>query len=284
MINGKESTQKLLDFFQRFQHSHVPYNWKEDMGLRHWTERQRDKKNQLNEEELRKLEKVDFQWREKRFPGLGSKKLVDEKKWMEKYDLLQVYYKQHGHTNVKISDNNKQLFNWVLVQRRFNVKGKLLEHRKQLLDKLDFVWKGNKNRFDKFEQLWMDNYKKLTIFQTNNGHLDLPRIGQFESLRKWLSAQKKEYNTGKLKPDRQHLLEKLGLKWTNLENEWLIKYKELKIFRQTNGHCRVKKSWNAKLYSWVSNQRVAYKNGKMEVHRLKLLEEINFYMGSLGLL
>ncbi|OEU07424.1 hypothetical protein FRACYDRAFT_162057, partial [Fragilariopsis cylindrus CCMP1102] len=65
-------------------------------------------------------------------------------KWMETYDRLVAYKKQHKSTHVPhtYSDENNdiRLGRWVATQRTaFNQK-KLLEKRKDLLNSIDFAW------------------------------------------------------------------------------------------------------------------------------------------------
>ena len=59
---------------------------------------------------------------------------------------------------------------------------------------------------------------------------------------------------------------------------WDLRFGELVAYKQKHGHCNVPKGWveNIPLGAWVAKQRLVYSQGKLEVERLKRLEELGF--------
>ena len=62
------------------------------------------------------------------------------------------------------------------------------------------------------------------------------------------------------------------------EEQWNERLKELKQYQQVNGNCKVPQKYkgNPQLGTWVHNQRIKYKNGKLSKERIKLLNKIGF--------
>lgn len=59
---------------------------------------------------------------------------------------------------------------------------------------------------------------------------------------------------------------------------WQQNYESLKEFHKQNGHCNVPRAteqWKS-LGHWVQNQRRKWKTGKLQAHRVKLLQALNF--------
>ena len=88
---------------------------------------------------IERLESIGFVW------NLWHARVLDGK-WMETYDRLVAYKKQHKSTHVPHAytdeNNDIHLGLWVSTQRTVYNQGKLLERRKDLLNSIDFAWKG----------------------------------------------------------------------------------------------------------------------------------------------
>ncbi|KAL7534255.1 hypothetical protein ACHAWF_004770 [Thalassiosira exigua] len=61
-----------------------------------------------------------------------------------------------------------------------------------------------------------------------------------------------------------------------LEDQWLHRYEELKLFKEQYGHCRVPREWTFGLGEWVNSQRSPCRRGKLNEDRLKRLDELGF--------
>jgi hypothetical protein len=215
--NWMKNYQILANFYEKYGHSKVPYNFEEDMPLRKWTEKLRYKRQELSAEQIRLLTALDFIWKEKKFPNAASKQEADNLKWEEKYKLLLKYYKKYGDCRVKASYHDKALFNWVCTQKRFFKKGILLENRQQRLNAINFVWYGNHKRLNKWGFTWQECYEQLVAFKKEHGHLDVPNNEKYKILSLWVQTQIRDFNKKKMNIKRRNLLEELGLK--KLSNE-----------------------------------------------------------------
>ena len=97
----------------------------------------------------------------------------------------------------------------------------------------------------------------------------------------------------RLDRDRHRLLEELGLfKGSRLLEElglfkgsrsglWDIRYSELAIYRDKNGHCRVPPGHitesGSNLGTWVKSQRASRKANKLNEERIERLDELGFF-------
>ena len=69
-IQWEERFEALLDYKKRFGHVHVPWQWKENIGLAQWVNTQRKKykdltsgkKNNLSEVQINMLNEIGFKW------------------------------------------------------------------------------------------------------------------------------------------------------------------------------------------------------------------------------
>ena len=60
------------------------------------------------------------------------------------------------------------------------------------------------------------------------------------------------------------------------QQRWMARFKELKRYKKTNGHCNVPTK-SGGLGVWVSNQRTNYKKaGKLDNDQISRLESIGF--------
>ena len=85
---------------------------------------------------IERLESIGFVWN-------ATYARVLDGKWMETYDRLVAYKKQHKSAHVPrtyTDENNIHLGEWARTQRTAYKQGKLLEKRKDLLNSIDFAW------------------------------------------------------------------------------------------------------------------------------------------------
>ena len=113
-----------------------------------WLKRQKKDLDQVNildhdlvaKQHVLALEKLDPAWTMSR----------RDLQWETRYDQLLDYHTSHGHYNIPISFENKELANWVSNQRKqYNLLQRkkpslLTPQRRQRLDAIGFVW----NRWD----------------------------------------------------------------------------------------------------------------------------------------
>ncbi|OEU10677.1 hypothetical protein FRACYDRAFT_193357, partial [Fragilariopsis cylindrus CCMP1102] len=123
----------------------LPSRYEADIELGKWVNLQQYYRNSNNEmlsvHRIERLESIGFVWN-------ATYACVLDGKWMETYDRLVAYKKQHKSTRVPQTyiDENNGIFlgRWVSAQRTVYNQGKLLEKRKDLLNSIDFAWEGKR--------------------------------------------------------------------------------------------------------------------------------------------
>ena len=104
-------------------------------------------------------------------------------------------------------------------QRKIANQNKLRKDRKDILNKIGFVWSTirgkNKNpkTYVKHDELWDQMYEKLTEYKEENGHCLVPYNYKDSSFGMWVSTQRRNYHKkdwSKLNERRKNLLEEIG--------------------------------------------------------------------------
>ncbi|OEU08127.1 hypothetical protein FRACYDRAFT_271852 [Fragilariopsis cylindrus CCMP1102] len=133
--NWNDMFRRLISYKKQHNSTVVPCNYIADLELDNWVHNQRYRNNHKSDHRVNLLNSIGFVWNA-RYP------LV----WIEKYNQLVAYKKQHKTTQVPrtYSDENNDIHlgGWINTQRNLYKKGKLLEKRKDLLNSIDFEWKG----------------------------------------------------------------------------------------------------------------------------------------------
>jgi len=136
----EDKFNKLKEFKEKNGHCKVPL--KLDRQLNSWVDAQRqaNKQGRLSEERIRKLE------------GLGVQWIV--KSWESKFRKLHEFKDTYGHCNVPLH-TEKQLYRWVVDQRRAHKRGKLSSERAIRLEELGIRLTSKKDM--KFKNLENSN-------------------------------------------------------------------------------------------------------------------------------
>jgi hypothetical protein len=96
-----------------------------------------------------------------------------------------------------------------MSQRARHAKNKMRQDRKELLDKLEFVWIS-----DALDSQRNEQHEKLVEFKTKNGHCAVPhKCEKDESLCFWVASQRQHHAKNKMRQDRKELLHKLDFVW-----------------------------------------------------------------------
>ncbi|MEB2690595.1 DEAD/DEAH box helicase [Chlamydia suis] len=126
---------------------------------------------------------------------------------------------------------------------------------------------------------WYEQFGALLDFREEHGHCNVPNVyPQNPSLGVWVSSQRTKFKKGKLAEDKIARLEEIGFVWDVLKEVWEENFLELQRFREEYGHCKVPQRYpqNPQLASWVSQQRVDFKKGKLAEDKIARLEELGF--------
>ena len=195
-----------------------------------------------------------------------------DKKWNLQYEKLVDFNRKYGHCRVKHHYKPDKIFGtWVATQSRSKSQKHMSCHRKDLLNKLGFVW-GSQSEY------WNQQYEKLVEYQTKNGDCRVPQVyKQDRAFGVWVSTQRGSYTTKRMRPDRMKLLDEIGfirdLKW-----KWKKQYAKLVKFKQKHGHCRVPFRYkeDLALSLWVDIQRNDHGNNEIPQNRKDLLNKLGF--------
>jgi Helicase associated domain len=97
------------------------------------------------------------------------------------------------------------LGSWVVTQRYYLSKGRILPERKRRLDAIGFVW-------DWHDYLWEQNFAALLKFKKRKGHCRVPiprKPGN--TLAYWVTTQRR--NRWEMSAERRARLNKIGFAW-----------------------------------------------------------------------
>jgi hypothetical protein len=190
--------QALLKYAEREGHCNIPSEYSEGhLKLSGWVSLQRQKKDQLTIEQIKKLNSLNFIW-----DPLSEK-------WEEGFTALTTFYKREGHCLVPDQwvENNFNLGTWIGVQRTRLNTGVLSNDRKNRLDTLGFIWNVKSS-------IWEQKYQLLVKFKETQGHCDVSQKYQIDDIKlgTWVSTQRA--NRLKLSDEQINRLNKLGFTWS----------------------------------------------------------------------
>ena len=232
-------------------------------SLNRWIIEQRQKKRngQLSMERQLLLESIpSFDWEPK------------DTAWMFLYQTYKAYSLEYTTTNttttIPYAQFHPRLASWISTQRHLMKHGKLSKQRQDLLMQLGFQFTSvNK---------WRNQFLKLQQFQQTHGHCLVPQ--EDPVLGQWVNRQRR--SLPKLSNEQRSLLESIGFQWS-IYPTWDEMYNQLKIYKETNGHCCVPTSSTStnssictSLGRWVYNQRQAYKQNHLSKERKQLLDDL----------
>lgn len=88
-----------------------------------------------------------------------------------------------------------------------------------------------------------------------------------------MQAQAAAYRRGRLGAVRAAALEALGFPWSSAAPNWDHRLAELSAFKAAHGHLRIPQ--HTKLAAWLCAQRSAARRGRLGVHRLAALDQVD---------
>ena len=255
-------------------------------------QRQAYKKEKLSKEKIELLEKI----------GMRFENVLNIIGWTKMYLLAETYFKNYG--NLEISKKFKtlngidydgkgyNLIMWIYKQRQAYKRGKLSKEKIELLEKIGMHFDTIDN-----DEMWTRMYKLAENYFRKHGNLEIPqRFKTMNGIIKdengynlgtWINRQRQEYKKGKLSEDRIELLEKIGMRFENVLNIifWTKMYLLAETYFKNYGNLEISKKFKTlngidydengyKLGKWLTNQRQAYKKGKLSPERKELLDQI----------
>ena len=235
--------------------------------IQDWLNRQILNKRFLSPSRFLKLDALGVNW---------ESPMSRDHLWEMMFMKLEQFKQEFGHCRVPNQwARDKSLALWVMRQKKMYHQGKILEYRKQRLDKLGFTWQAQ----DVYNKQWDSFLQQLIVFQEKHGHCRVP--GVQKNLVSWMERQRLAKKKQQLSAERIYRLNQIHFIWNFDEirkNDWESKYKELVQFYKKHGHSFVPTNYkkNKPLGTWVSLQRSLEDSGKLSKPRLNKLNRVDF--------
>ena len=274
----EEKFQRLVDFHKKNGDCRVPIKYDADPALGHWVSNQRrtEKENRILPARKKLLDSLGFTWstRKENFQIIHE---VNEKRWDAQFDKLVEFKKEFGHCIVPQQyDEDATLARWVDAQRLRAFHKKILPERKKRLDDLGFVWEqpaGDDNTLH--AKRWDVMFERLLDYRDVHGDVRVPNSFSKDGLGNWVRFQRRKRRQNILDPVKEARLDEIGFPWT-LRTSWLDRFRQLQDFQKENGHCRVPRSFNSGLWSWIQLQLERQKAGELKAEQIKRLNSVGF--------
>jgi superfamily II DNA or RNA helicase len=236
-----EGFHYLTIYKEREGHCRVPQRHKENgFRLGQWVGLQRGNADTLSAPRRQQLDELGFVW---------DPLQTD---WEEGLRYLKFYKEREGHCRVPAThkENGFRLGQWVVARRHSQT---LSEARRQQLDELGFVW-------DPHETDWQEGLRYLTIYKEREGHCRVPATHKEDGfgLGSWVDRQRQSKDQETLPEARRKQLDELGFVWDPVQTDWAEGFRYLMIYKEREGHCRVRathKENGFPLGQWVRTQR-----------------------------
>lgn len=121
---------------------------------------------------------------------------------------------------------------------------------------------------------WESRYLELVQHQrASNVQATAPPPPPPPDLARWVQTQAAAYRRGRLGAVRAAALEALGFPWSSAPPNWGRHIAELTAFKAAHGHLRIPQ--DTKLGVWLCAQRSAARRGRLGVHRLAALDQVD---------
>lgn len=248
----------------------IPTNYKSTDGkhLGNWILRQRqlNKSNSLNDEQIKKLDSIRMDWMD-RMDRVWENGFIEAKNYSEEYGNLSVPKNYRSNTDFPLGI-------WIQRQRSLYKNKKISDDRIKRLTDVGMNWNPDnwKSRFDLVKQYYEEH---------GNINISQKEVIQGVWLGKWILSQKKAMESGKLTNEQIEMLKTLPMEEVGRkDNRWWSMYEEARKYYLKFGHLNVPMDYitssGKKLSDWIIRQRRNYKLGKMPLEHKEKLDDIGF--------
>jgi Helicase associated domain len=255
---------KLIIFKSKFGHTNVPYynqahgaelsKWSKELGRWVKTQRHLRNTNTLASWKESLLNKLHFEWRPEK-----KRQAQRDKIWFNNYSILVKFHKEEGHASPKIGVVGGEAFYiWMKTQRRALKENRMRDDRKQLLDKIGFVWDM---RAEKNPSMRVGMGEEIEN-RLDNHRLELRRNA-------YSNLQGKERTNCTLENDNGDD--------DNHMTCWEMGFRELVAYKESHGCFPPSAGAQSVLKSWITTQRRSERESRMPPSRRELLDSIGFW-------
>lgn len=125
-------------------------------------------------------------------------------------------------------------------------------------------------------------FHRLINYRRQNGHVNVPRDYNNQSLGPWLFHIQQEARDGKLDEVQATKLRSVGVILQGDDQIWLDHFRKLRSYKEKHGHSQVSSWEDSELAIWVSSQKKLHQQGKLRPDRKLRLESIRFSWDTKG--
>jgi hypothetical protein len=275
-LKWQEMYEQLKKYHAENGDADVPSRWKQNPKLASWVaaQRERRKAGMIPNGQTRLLDELGFSWKQRE---RGS--------WEDRLAEVAEFKERNGHCEIPLNfPENPKLGRFVNAMRSQRNSGKLAADRIAKLDALGFAW-GSTSREEiageGITREWKKHFDELLQYKQAHGNCEVPaEWRENPELGYWVQRQRGFQKRGMLHPERQRWLDGIGFDWRpgDSEDVWLIRFEQLKAYKQHFGDWRVPRKWkeNPQLGMWTALQRHHRKKGCLSPEHERLLLEIGF--------
>lgn len=282
--------RQLAQYRKRHGHCRVPRAEKglEKLALWAATQRWLLSRGKLPADRRRRLQRLGMSAASRRHRVLGGRPASDRpdrrgENWNRMYAALREYRRLYGESHVLASERKYgRLATWVKYQRVLKKRGLLDSLKVAKLERIGFVWQGERLRLDRSDRTWERMFRALVRFKRLKGHCNVPRGWTgVRNLGVWVWRQRVLRKAGRLAPARVRQLQVLKFDWAGRESLARLRERSWDArFREVAEHVRVHAEWpsrsgrDASLARWVGRQTEAQRAGTLAPRRAKLLRDL----------
>lgn len=190
--------------------------------------------------------------------------------WDFGFSQLQMFVAEHGHCRIPtnyVTPDGFGLWSWARGNRQR--RELLTDAQRNALDSVD-GWQWNLH-----DAAWQAAYERLAEFAAAHGHCRVPQGYYCEDgflLTPWAPAQRFQYQSGTLAPERALLLSRLaGWSWDPHADNWETGFEHLVAFVEKFGHAAPPYDFRTEdgypLGTWCGKQRQDGNADRMTVER-----------------
>ena len=225
--------------------------------------------------------------RQQRLREVGMELDLTEAAWVEGFELFESLPQDaRGKRSIAqqyVADDGFRLGRWVSTQRLAHKAGRLEPARRDRLEGAGMVW-------DTFDEAWEEGFAHFVeldpdeegrrFVQTRYEADDGFRLGV------WQDNQRMLHKTGTLDAERYERLCKVGMVWDLHAAAWEEGFERYMRYETNDRGLRLVPRRHVtddgfRLGEWQSNQRKAYKNGRLSEDRIERLEAAGILWGVL---
>ncbi|UMY64368.1 MULTISPECIES: DEAD/DEAH box helicase [unclassified Flavobacterium] len=237
---------------------------KDDKDLYNWiaSQRNRKKNGTLKNEDLRKLNSINFVWS------------IVEWKWDRMFSQFQLYSVDNVFPPCRGIDDH-ELVEWYKYQSNCVRENKILsKEQKMRFLKIDRKFEGPSSR-----KKWFAPYNELVKFRIENQdswpqyNRDNPKSLQSE-LNVFCQSIRKRFREGVLENYWFEKMLAIGFNFEGKTDHWTDYWKTVKELLESKKSVSIKEI-GENAYSWVIRHKRKYDNGELNEYEFKKIEELN---------